>query len=232
MKKKQPISTRIMISIISGVVALMFLGAAFGAIKLLLSDDKGKRKRHIQTVSLLKPPPPPKIKEKPPEPEIKKKEEIIEQEQEEPEPDPMEDMADDDGPMDEDLGLDADGTAGADGFGLKAKKGGRSLIGGRYSAASLLRKYSWYTSIIQENLRKKVNKHLESNGGVPDGNHVALIEITLDQRGQVTDLTLERSSGNNRMDQAVQDALLLTSVSEPPPPGMPRVVKLKISSKG
>jgi TonB family protein len=232
MKKKQPKSTRVMIWTVSGAVVLMFLGGAVGAINLLLSDDSGKRKRQVQMVTLLKPPPPPKIKEKPPEPEIKKKEEIIEQQPEEPEPDPMEDMAEDEGPMDDDLGLDADGSAGADGFGLRAKKGGRGLIGGRYSKAGLLRKYAWYTAIIQEDLRKKVNKHLESNGGMPDGTLVAHIRISLDESGQVTNLSLERSSGDNRMDRAVQEALLLSSVSEPPPPGMPRVVQLKISSKG
>lgn len=232
MKKKQPKSTRILIWSISSIVVLMFLGGALGAIKLLLSDDGGKRKRQVQMVSLLKPPPPPKMKEKPPEPEIKKKEEIIEQQEEEPEPDPMEDMADDEGPMDDDLGLDADGTAGADGFGLKGKKGGRGLIGGKYSMASLLRKYAWYTTIIQEDLRKKVNEHLETNGGVPDGTLVAFVKITLDASGRVTDLALERSSGSTRMDQAVHEALLLTSVNEPPPAGMPRVMKLKISSKG
>jgi TonB family protein len=209
----------------------MFLGGAVGAIKLLLSDDSGKRKRQIQMVTLLKPPPPPKIREKPPEPEIKKKQEIIEQ-QEEPEPDPVEEMAEDDGPMDDDLGLDADGAAGADGFGLRAKKGGRSIIGGAYSKASLLRKYAWYTNILQRSFRKRVNQYMKENGGVPDGNMSAYIQITLNDSGQVTALSIKRSSGYEIMDRAVKEALLMASVSEPPPRGMPRVMQLKISSKG
>ena len=214
------------------MVIVLFCAGAVSVAKLLLSDDEGKRKRQIKMVTLIKPPPQPKIKEKPPEPEIKKQEEIIEQEQEEPEPDPMEDMAEDDGPVDEDLGLDADGTAGADGFGLRAKKGGRDLIGGRFSASSLLRKYAWYTAIIQDDLRKRVNKHMEENGGIPNGNLVAQIRITLDENGQITNLSLERPTGNKKMDSAVKESLLLTHVSEPPPAGMPRTVKLKISSKG
>lgn len=232
MKKKQSKSNRIMVWSVSSLVTLMFLGAALGAIKILLSDDSGRRKRQIQMVTLLKPPPPPKIKEKPPEPEIKKKEEIIEQQEEEPEPDPMDDMPEDNGPIDDDLGLDADGTGGADGFGLRGKKGGRSLIGGRYSKASLLRKYAWYTNILQQDLRKKVNKYMEENGGAPRGKQVAHIQITLDANGKVTALMLRKSSGNSKMDEAVKHALLMVNVSEPPPQGMPRVLQLEISSKG
>jgi protein TonB len=134
--------------------------------------------------------------------------------------------------MDNDLGLDADGSGGSDSFGLRAKKGGRSIIGGRYSESSLLRKYAWYTNILQQDLRKKVNTYMEENGGMPDGNLVAHIMIALDEGGRVTGLTIERSSGNKRMDKAVREALTTASVSEPPPIGMPRVMKLKISSKG
>ena len=231
MKKKQPKSTRLLIWSISGLVALMFVAGAVGAIKLLLSDDGSKRQRQIKMVTLVKPPPPPKVKEKPPEPEIKKKEEIIEPEQE-PEPDPVDDMSEDEGPMDDDLGLDADGTGGSDGFGLRAKKGGRDLIGTRFGGTNLLRKYAWYTAIIQEDLRKRVNKHMKENGGIPDGNLVAQIKITLDEKGKITGLALERPTGNTTMDSALKEALLLTQVSEPPPAGMPRTMKLKISSKG
>jgi periplasmic protein TonB len=231
MKKKQPKSIRLIIWGVSGLVALMFVAGAVGAIKLLFSDDGSKRQRQIKMVTLVKPPPPPKVKEKPPEPEIKKKEEIVEPEQE-PEPDPVDDMSEDEGPMDDDLGLDADGTAGADGFGLRAKKGGRDLIGSRVGGTNLLRKYGWYAAIIQEDLRKRVNKHMEENGGIPDGNLVAQVKITLDEKGQITDLALERPTGNTTMDSALKEALLLTQVSEPPPAGMPRTMKLKISSKG
>lgn len=229
---KKSNSARIVVSVIAGLAVLIFVGGVAGAIKLLLSDDSGKRKRQVQMVTLLKPPPPPKIKEKPPEPEIEKKQEVIEQQPEDqPEPDPMEDMAEDEGPMDDDLGLDADGTAGGDGFGLKAKRGGRSIIGG-YGKASLLRKYAWYTNILQQELRKKINKYMEENGGVPEGNMIAHIQITLDPNGMVTDLDIQRSSGFEIMDKAVKEALLMASVSEPPPNGMPRILELKISSKG
>ncbi len=230
MPKKRKNRSKWVIWAISGIAVMAFIGLATGAVSLLLSQDD-KRAKRVHTVTLLKPPPPPKVKEKPPEPEVAKKEEIIEQ-QEEIEPKPMDEALEDEGPMDDDLGLDADGTAGADGFGLRAKKGGRNLIGGSFSSANLLRKYAWYTSILQEGLRKKVNQHMESNGGVPKGDHTALIKITLDACGQITDLAILRSSGNQKMDLAMKEALYLSRVEEPPPNGMPKTMRLKISSKG
>ena len=231
-KKLSITKTRLLIWSVSAVVALTFIGVGVAAVKLLLSDDGRGGKRQVQMVTLVKPPPPPKVKEKPPEPEIEKKQEIVEQPEPEPEPEPMDDTSREDAPLDDNLGLDADGGAGADGFGLKAKKGGRSLIGGEFNKATLMRRYAWYTRILQEELRKKVNKHMEGTGGVPDGDLSALVKITLDAGGRVTDLSIDRSSGNARMDRAVKEALLLSRISEPPPNGMPRMLKLKISSKG
>ena len=230
--QKKKLRTRIIVWSISGTVAFLFLAAGVGAIKLLLSDDSQNRRRQIQMVTLVKPPPPPKIKEKPPEPEVEKVEEIIQPEEQAPEPDPLDNSLDEDMPPGEELGLDADGSAGADGFGLRANKGGRSLIGGAFGEATLMRKYAWYTQIVQDELRKMVNQHMENNGGVPNGNLVALIVVTLDDRGHITKLAIDRSSGNSKMDEAVKSSIILAKISEPPPQGMPRTIELKISSKG
>ena len=212
------------------LVVLMVAGAVF-ALKYLLKDDKYRRQRRIQMVTLLKPPPPPRIKEKPPDPEVKK-EEIIEPELEETPPEAVDDASQDDTPPGDDLGLDADGSAGSDGFGLRANKGGRALIGGSYGDAAMMRRYAWYTRIIQEELRKRMNRHMEGNGGIPDGNLKALVQITLDDFGKIVDFNLARSSGNRRMDDAVVNILKVATMDEPPPRGMPRVIKLKISAKG
>lgn len=214
-----------------GIILLLLTGAVF-AVKYLLKDDKQRRQRRIQMVTVVKPPPPPKVKEKPPEPKIEKKEEIIEPEPEETPPEPVDDMSEDDAPPGDDLGLDAEGTAGADGFGLRAKKGGRALIGGTSSDASLMRRYGWYTRIIQEELRKRMKRLMEEDGGIPDGNLKALVRITLDDGGKIVDFELAGSSGNRKMDDAVTKALRLSTISEPPPKGMPRIIKLKISAKG
>lgn len=220
-----------MVFIIAGGVALVVVCLIVLALKVLLSSDGSGRRRQIQQVTLMTPPPPPKIKEKEPEPEIEKKEEIIEQEMEE-EPEPVEDTASDEPPPGQDLGLDADGSAGSDAFGLKAKKGARSIIGGKYSETSLLKKYAWYTRIIQEELRKKVNNYLEENGGLPDGDLNAIVRITLDENGNILDFGITTPSGNADMDAAVEASLGMSQISEPPPVDMPKTIKLKISARG
>ena len=213
------------------LVAAMTISVGF-AVKYLLEDDGPRRKRQIQMISVVKPPPPPKIKEKPPEPEVKKKEEIIEETPEETPPDQVEDKVDDSPPPGEDLGVDAEGGAGGDAFGLVGKKGGRALIGGGSSQASLIQRYAWYTRIIQEELRKRMNHLMEENGGIPEGDLKALVQIKLDDTGRIVDFSMARSSGNKKMDDALSSALKLATISEPPPSGMPRVLKLKISAKG
>ncbi|MFZ5572213.1 MAG: energy transducer TonB [Thermodesulfobacteriota bacterium] len=196
-------------------------------IHMLFSDDSPNRKRQIQTVTLVKPPPP-KIKEKPPEPEIVKKEEIIEQEIEEVPPEDTNPAEQDDAkPIDDLLGLDADGGAGADGFGLKAKKGGRSIIGGNLS-----NQYGWYTSMVQKELNELVREYMDRYGGIPKGNLKAMVKIRLDPEGRIRKIKIVRSSGNKRMDEAVQLALKSADISEMPPPDMPLVLKFRISSQG
>ena len=217
--------------LISAGVAIVGFCVIVLVVKVLVSDDGSKRRRQVQMVTLVKPPPPPKIKEKPPEPEIEKKEEMIEPEPQETPPEEMDDAPADDAPPGEDLGLDTDGTAGSDGFGLRAKKGGRSLIGGS-GDRTMMQRYGWYTRLIQEEIRKRINEHMNNNGGIPDGDLKAMVKIILDGNGRIVDFEMHASSGDKRMDTALKETLLLTRISETPPKGMPRAIRLKISSKG
>jgi len=136
-------------------------------------------------------------------------------------------MEDDAPPIDDLLGLDADGSGGMDGFGLKAKKGGRSLIGGDHG-----RRFAWYTAMIQKEINEQVREYLDENGGIPEGNLKAHVKIQLDESGQVILYKIIRTSGDKRMDDAVQGALAALSIREIPPMDMPRVMKFKISSQG
>jgi outer membrane biosynthesis protein TonB len=183
-------------------------------------------------VHLVKPPPPPKIKEKPPEPKIEEKKEIIEPEPEKP-PEETPDESQDQGPQDDQLGLDSDGTAGSDGFGLKAKKGGSPLIGGG-GDSTLMRRYGWYVQLIQDEIRKEVKRQLEEDGGIPEGKLQTLVRIVLERDGELVGFRIVGSSGNTRMDNAVQAALKgIRRFREPLPGDMPRAaMKLKIASKG
>lgn len=216
--------------IFSTVVVALFLFVVVLAVSALIKDDGSKRRRQIQMVTLVKPPPPPKIQEKPPEPKIEE-EEMVEPEPEEAPPEELNDAPQDDTPAGDDLGLDAEGTAGSDGFGLVGKKGGRSLIGGS-GDRTLMQRYAWYTRIIQEEIRKKINAHMTRNGGIPKGDHKALVHIFMDSKGRIVDFKLYRSSGNDHVDRALKETLATVRISEGPPEGMPRSIRLRVSSKG
>jgi protein TonB len=221
------IKSKIIMLVVGAVVTVVLVSAVVMLYRFMASDDGKKRARNPLPVTLLKPPPPPKIKEKPPEPEIKKKEEVVEQKPEE-KPEEQKQEPDEPPPTDR-LGLDADGTAGSDGFGLAANKGGRALIGG--GGGSLLAKYAFYTNGLQEEIRKRLREHLEANGGIPQGDLKTVVKITLDEQGKVASFDITGSSGNHQMDEAVAKVIRLSQAG-PPPEGMPRSMKLQIASKG
>jgi TonB family protein len=153
-----------------------------------------------------------------------KEEEVVE-------PDPVEtpeagDEADDAPPGDQ-LGLDADGSAGGDAFGLAARKGGRSLIGGDGADP-----YAWYHSLLAGEIQKVVNKLMHEGGGVPDGDVRALVRVVIDDDGNFVDQELIRSSGVPEMDEAVRAALKVVVVDEPRPIGMPTTLRLEIFATG
>lgn len=216
---------------VSALVAVCLVGTGIWVVKLLVSDTGGQRKRQVQMVTLVKPPPPPKVKEEPPPPP-EEKEEIPEPEPEEVPPEEAQDEGPDEGPADDDLGLDAEGGAGSDGFGLKAKKGGRALIGSNLGGGSLLHKYAWYTRILQEEIKKKFRKHLEENGGIPRGKSKAVVKILIAEDGSISRYKLIQSSGDEGMDHALEAAVRVAQIDEPPPDGMPRAVKLLIDTQG
>ena len=222
MKKKS--SPKIYLAVLLAAFILVTVGGTVAMLKKLSNFEEYKVKRQIRMVKLVKPPPPPKIKEKLPEPEVKK-EEMIEPE-EIPQEELPEQASDDDAPAGDELGLDAEGGTGSDGFGLAAKKGGRSIIGGG-GANSLLRRYAWYTKIIEN----EITRLLLRNGQTLPGNLKTYVRIELNEDGRIGKYQIYGSSGDSNMDNAVQKALsLITYFKEPPPDGMPKCIKIMISS--
>lgn len=233
-----------------GVIALLivFLGAGVYVIWGVLSDDSSGRKKHTAIVTLLRPPPPPPVKEKPPEPEpvkeIAKRQEVID-----PGPVPKSEAPQrseaDNAPAGDKLGLDAEGTAGGDAFGLIGKKGGRSILaggdgsgqgvalggGGGLGKLSLLTKYASYTQLVEAEVRKKVMTRLDENGGIPRGRYQTIARISLDGLGRIIDCRVIGSSGNHKMDETVLSSLGGVRISEPPPDGMPKTMNIRVSSQ-
>jgi hypothetical protein len=221
--------------LVPGVIGLFFLVVIGFIVKVVLTDVGPRKKEQISTVTLLEPPP--DVKEKPPEPEIPKevpKQEVIQdipQQQDTPQNDSQ-----DDTPAGNDLGVDAEGGAGGDAFGLVGKKGGRAITlgggGGGMNRLSLLTKYGWYTQKIQEEIKKQVKKRMDQAGGIPKGKFQTLVKIVLDSRGTIVKYHIVGASGNSKIDEALQSTLGEIRISEPPPAGMPAGMTLKITSQG
>ena len=208
---------------ISAAVALAALIMVAAVVKLIVSGNSSQRKREVKMITLVKPPPPPpKVEEKPPEPEPEK-EEMIEPEMEEVVPE--ENSQDEAPPPGDDLALDADGSSGSDGFGLKAKKGGRPLIGGDGGKGG----FGWYTARLTNEIQRQVNRIIQKKGGVPDEKFESLVRLVLDDEGTVVSFDILDSSGNDHVDDAIREALAMASAGDPPPIGMPRQLKVRIS---
>ena len=229
-EKKKPVPW-----VLIGAFIVLAAGGVY-LVKAVLSEDAPRRKDTTATVTLLKPPPPPLIREKPPELEpVKeiKKEEIIDPSVQNDAQSSKNDSQDDT-PAGSDLGVDAEGSAGSDGFGLVGKKGGRSILagGGGFGKGSLLAKFSGYTQIVTMELRKKVMKRLDEEGGIPRGKLQAVVRVSVDGDGKIRDYRIVGSSGNSKMDDAIIQSLRSFRVSEAPPEGMPKTMDIRIVSQG
>lgn len=202
--------------------ALILLGAV-GLIVHFIStmEDKPKKKeRAIQAVTLTPPPPPPPPPPKVEPPPPQEPEQKIE-EQAEPEPEKLPDVPDEAPPRD--LGLDAEGAAGSDSFGLAARKGGNGLFGGGGGNP-----FAWYGNLIKNDLVALLSEKddLRRKG------YTAILKLWVEPDGSIKKIELARGSN----DAAIDDLLIKTiskyqKINQSPPPGMGQPIKLKITSK-
>ncbi len=194
---------------------VLVLGGAAAALIDGMSGTAAPQASRIQQISLVvppPPPPPPKMEEPEPEEEMKI---------EEPEPEPLaDDAAEAPG---EELGLDAEGVAGSDGFGLRGKKGGRGLLGGGDA-------HAWYAGILQRELQAALAND-ETVRAL--GEFTVVVSIRLSEDGYVLDSRLLSSSNNPRLDAALRNVLAGgVRLSREPPGDLPQPVRLRISSRG
>jgi hypothetical protein len=246
--KKRSSSRPVWIS--SGIVLLFFLLVGGGLVYLLSTDKGGGKKVFIARVELVrpnlpdKPPPPPK--EKPPEPEVKKETIVAPQdiEQQQARTTKGDDKPAPEGP----LGLEGEGGAGSDAFGLAARgKGGRDVItlgsgpgggSGGPDLAAIRRRHGRYNKLVENEIQEAVKRVLQENGGIPKGKLETQIQIGMDDGGAIAAYRIVRSSGNSAVDEAVKTSLKHARISEPPPEDIPRgakgltIMSIKITSQG
>lgn len=185
------------------------------AVRNLMQDKPEQPKRQVaQVVKLIRPPPPPPEPPPPPPPEEKIEEPL-------PQETPEETPPDESAPA-EQLGIDAEGTAGSDGFGLAARKGGRDLLG---SGGAV---FGWYTSMLKDSIQDI----LSEDERVRRGAYQVTVRVWLTHDGNVERIKLASTSGNPELDAAIEKALgKMSRVREAPPIEMPQPVTLRIVSR-
>lgn len=201
-------------------IALVTLSCLIGAAVFFMKgffDKPVQRKRVIQQISLIKPPPPPPPKEEPPPPpEPEEKVEIPEPEEI---PEELPEMADE--PPAGDLGLDAEGGAGSDSFGLVGHKGGRGLLSGGSP-------FAWYASLLQRTIQDELmkqdrfRKHAFS----------VLVRLWVNHDGHVSRVKVSGSTGDPKVDEMLNQTLShLKVVDQTPPLEMPQPIILRIKNR-
>lgn len=179
---------------------------------------KAPKKTAQQITLLTPPPPPPKLEEKPPEPEVKEEVKLEE-------PEPVEDLpeeATDEPPPGADLGVDAEGGAGGDGFGLIGRKGGRGLLAGAGDP------FVAYAMRVQRNVEDRLSGDADTRRKA----YSVVAKIWVSANGRIERAELADSTGNQDVDTALERNLAaLPPLAEAPPQDMPQPIRLRISSR-
>lgn len=201
------------------VGAAVVLVVAFGLIWLVrnfFNSTPVAPKKVVQEIRVIRPPPPPPDVPPPPPPPPEEKVDINEPE---PEPDPV---ASNEPPPSEQLGLDAEGSAGGDGFGLAARKGGRDLLASGGSA------YTWYAGL----LKTEILGQLQEEKKIRSGSYSVMVRVWVKPDGTIERIGLAQSSGDRERDRAIEQALTrIGRVSQAPPADMPQPINLRIVSR-
>jgi protein TonB len=203
--------------IIGGVAVTVVGVGAVAWIRSFLSSAPGTPKQVVQQIQLIRPPPPPPDLPPPPPPPPDEKVDVPDP-QEKPDPTPSHEP-----PPSEQLGLDAEGSAGGDEFGLAARKGGRDLLATGGSA------YAWYAGL----LKGEILDHLSAEKQAHSGEYSVVVRVWVRADGTVDRVRISQSSGSRERDAVIEAALArITRLSQAPPADMPEPISLRIVSRG
>ena len=203
---------RIASRIAGGIGAVLLIAGFAWFVHTMMGFKNSKPGRRVQTIQVIRPPPPPP--EQPPPPPPEKAEEQLPKDQPQPTPDQPDQAAD------QPLGIDTEGSAGGDAFGLAARRGGSDLIGGGGAAP-----YAWFTN----KMRDEIKERLAAAACTRSAKGSLSTRVTVGADGRVKQIKLTTTTGNAHIDECVDKVLAsITSVGDPPPPGMPEQVNLKV----
>lgn len=197
------------------LLAVSSLGAgAVALVRGILNSAPGQPKKLIQEIHVVRPPPPPPDLPPPPPPPEEK---VIPEPEKQPDPTPSNDP-----PPGEQLGLDTQGGAGGDAFGLLGRKGGRDLLASGGSA------FAWYAGLLKNEIIQQLGNEKQARSG----EYSVVVRVWVRDDGSIDRVRIVQSSGNRERDRAIENALSrITRVSQAPPADMPQPISLRIVSR-
>lgn len=196
------------------VVTLAALGV-YSMVRGFLNSAPPPTKQVVQEIHVIRPPPPPPDTPPPPPPP----EEKVDVHEPDPQPDPT---PSNDPPPSEQLGLDAEGGAGGDAFGLVGHKGGRDLLASGGSA------FMWYAGL----LKTEIVDRLQDEKDARKGAYSVGVDVWVRVDGTIDRVRIAQSSGDRSRDQEIEAALArIPRLSQAPPADMPQPIKLRIVSR-
>jgi protein TonB len=205
---------RLLSRIAGAAFALLMLIGFVWFVQTMMALKSSKPSRQIQTVQVIRPPPPPPPDQPPPPPPEKTEAPPLPKDEPQPTPDQPQQAPD------QPLGIDAEGSAGGDAFGLAARRGGSDLIGGAGTAP-----FAWYTN----RMRDTIKEHLAGAACTKSAKGSLTTRVVVSSDGRVKQIKLVTGTGNARVDECVDKVLAsITAVGDPPPPGMPEQVNLRV----
>lgn len=206
--RKKRSSHKLIAGLILGIVGL---GLVSATILKVFSGKPAPQKMVVQEVKIFRtPPPPPRPEEPPPPPE----------DVDVPEPEPQPEPTPSNDPPPGDLGLDAEGSAGGDGFGLAARPGGRDLVG---SGGSQL---TWYAGLLQSAILAELNNEKL----VRSRNYNVPIRFWVRDDGSIEKAELAKSTGDREVDRAIERAIgRVERLPYAVPANTPRPITIRIS---
>jgi protein TonB len=178
-----------------------------------LSSAVPAQKKLVQEIKVIRPPPPEELPPPPPPPP---------DEAEVPEPEQQPDPVASNDPPPGNLGIDAEGGAGSDGFGLEGRKGGRDLLGSGGSALA------WYSTL----LKGEILEQLQDIKAVRSGSFAISLQLWIRPDGTIERARLTRSTGDTKRDDAITSAFAnKVRISQGPPADTPQPINIKLLSR-
>ncbi|HEY2712925.1 MAG TPA: TonB C-terminal domain-containing protein [Chthoniobacterales bacterium] len=198
------------------IAVLVVAGVAIGITLKTIANSAATARKAPTVISLSMPPPPPPPPVQTAPPEVVQDQQTF-QPEEKPEDEPPK-------PPDQPpIGTNIKGDGSSNGFNL-SNSAGSGAGDGRTNAS----RFGWYAGQVQS----KVSEALRANRKTRTAELAIRARIWPDENGHVTRAQLSGSTGDASLDAAIRDEVLSgLQLREPPPPGMPLPIVLRLSAK-